>query len=252
MIAKLETNVIRGNSLRRISRQMNTNNLFKKLGALIFYIIALAILVFTGYIVIVADYNTDVMKYLLLLSFGYVISIFIGKQFHKWMANETKEQIGAVRLGLLGYFTYYAVLLYFFLFKGGPTWEYDSWSDYMKDNTNLVPFKTIFNYINDLISHNINVGIVLQNLLGNLILFMPMALFVILLLPKGISKLKKYVGFILLIVAVELIQGITKTGFCDIDDLILNTVGFIVADVCLSYILNKLRTHSDRFKNFSY
>jgi glycopeptide antibiotics resistance protein len=231
---------------------MNANNLFKKLGALIFYIIALAILVFTGYIVIVADYNTDVMKYLLLLGFGYIVSIFIGKQFHKWMATETKEQIRAVRLGLLSYFIYYIVLLYFFLFKGGPTWEYDSWSDYMKDNTNLVPFKTIINYINELISHNINVGTVLQNLLGNLILFMPMALFAILLLPKGTSKLKKYVAFVLLIVAIELIQGITKTGFCDIDDLLLNAIGFIVADVSLTYILNKLRTRSDKFKNYSY
>lgn len=231
---------------------MNTNNLFKKLGALIFYIIALAILVFTGYIVIVADYNTEVMKYLLLLGLGYIVSIFVGKKFHKLLATETKEQIRAVRLGLLSYFTYYIVLLYFFLFKGGPTWEYDSWSDYMKDNTNLVPFKTIINYINELISHNINVGTVLQNLLGNLILFMPMALFAILLLPKGTSKLKKYVGFVLLIVAVELIQGITRTGFCDIDDVMLNTIGFIVADVCLSYILNKLRTHSDGFKNFSH
>ncbi|MGG0824032.1 VanZ family protein [Paenibacillus turicensis] len=231
---------------------MNTKNLFKKLGALIFYIIALAILVFTGYIVIVADYNTEVMKYLLLLGLGYIVSIFVGKQFHKLLATETKEQIGVVRLGLLSYFTYYIVLLYFFLFKGGPTWEYNSWSDYMKDNTNLVPFKTIINYINDLISHNINVGTVLQNLLGNFVLFMPMALFAILLLPKGISKLKKYAGFILLIVAVELIQGITRTGFCDIDDLILNSVGFIVADVSLTYILNKLRTHSDRFKSFSH
>jgi glycopeptide antibiotics resistance protein len=231
---------------------MNTNNLFKKLGTLIFYFIALAILVFAGYIVIMANYNTDVLKYLLLLGLGYIVSIFIGKQFHKSMATETKEQIRAARLGLLSYFTYYIVLLYFFLFKGGPTWEYDSWSDYMKDNTNLVPFKTIVNYINELLNHNINISIVVQNLLGNLILFMPMVLFAILLLPKETSKLKKYVGFILLIVAVELIQGITRTGFCDIDDLILNTVGFIVADVCLSYILNKRRTHSDRFKKISH
>lgn len=72
---------------------MNTNNLFKKLGTLIFYIIALAILIFTGYIVMVADYNTDVMKYLLLLGFGYIVSVFVGKLFHKSMATETKEQI---------------------------------------------------------------------------------------------------------------------------------------------------------------
>jgi glycopeptide antibiotics resistance protein len=81
---------------------------------------------------------------------------------------------------------------------------------------------------------------------------MPMALFAILLLPKGTSKLKKYVAFVLLIVAIELIQGITKTGFCDIDDLLLNAIGFIVADVSLTYILNKLRTRSDKFKNYSY
>ena len=66
------------------------------------------------------------------------------------------------------------------------------------------------------------------NLLGNVILFIPLGIF----LPMLAEKLRKFRKTLLcaagLITAVELAQVLTLLGRCDIDDLILNLLGAAV------------------------
>jgi len=94
--------------------------------------------------------------------------------------------------------------------------------------TNFVPLETIRLYIRCLIYDFIGVGIPFDNLMGNILMFMPMALF----LPCLFPSMRKFWRFILLmtavLVAVEALQFVLCCGSCDIDDVILNLAGTLL------------------------
>lgn len=94
---------------------------------------------------------------------------------------------------------------------------------------NLEPLKTIRNYIRAYDRGRIRGTIVAINLLGNLAAFAPMGI----LLPALFRPMRNFFYFFVSIVAmvscVEVIQILTLTGSCDIDDLILNTTGALAA-----------------------
>ena len=94
--------------------------------------------------------------------------------------------------------------------------------------TNFVPFETIRLYIRCLIYDFIGVGIPFDNLMGNVLLFMPMALF----LPCLFPSMRKFWRFLVLVVAllvaVEALQFVLCCGSCDIDDVILNLAGTLL------------------------
>ncbi|MFA0816681.1 MAG: VanZ family protein [Anaerofustis sp.] len=102
------------------------------------------------------------------------------------------------------------------------------YSDYNIRNLNLVPFKTIFLYINGTIHGDLLFSQLVLNLFGNLIAMTPLAL----LLPSLFPSLRKPLHFFLfmtvLISCLELMQYLLKTGVCDIDDLILNLSGVCI------------------------
>ncbi|MBR5090906.1 MAG: VanZ family protein [Ruminiclostridium sp.] len=87
-----------------------------------------------------------------------------------------------------------------------------------------VPFRTIVEFIGRL--ENFTIGdLAYRNLVGNVVLFVPIGVFLPVLFPK-----QRRFGMFLLttaltITAVELTQLFTLLGTCDIDDLILNTAG---------------------------
>ena len=99
---------------------------------------------------------------------------------------------------------------------------------------NLVPFRTISDYIQcmDPISiHSIH-DYAFQNLAGNVLLFLPMGVF----LPYFSEKQRKFSKFFIMsfltIVCVEILQLMTLLGACDIDDVILNLTG-----ACIGFVL---------------
>lgn len=103
----------------------------------------------------------------------------------------------------------------------------DSYAAYLQTNTNFVPFATVKLYIS-LLQRTTDPYLFRHaciNLLGNVILFIPLGM----LLPRIFPKLRSVWRLLLLvtavIVAVELLQFITFLGSCDIDDLILNVFG---------------------------
>jgi glycopeptide antibiotics resistance protein len=89
---------------------------------------------------------------------------------------------------------------------------------------NLVPFKTIFGYIKS-IDAGFNKRIVYDNIIGNLILFMPLGFY----LPmffKSMRKTNIFLPFIIVfLLGVECLQLLTTVGSFDVDDLILNFLG---------------------------
>ena len=105
-------------------------------------------------------------------------------------------------------------------------------------NYNLIPFKTVFNFIKSY--NSLNFDIWFFNLFGNVIAFMPFGF----LLPSTFRKESKtkYVvlsGFLLSLL-IETLQIITRLGSFDIDDLILNSLGVYIGWLCYRVILRIL------------
>jgi len=103
------------------------------------------------------------------------------------------------------------------------------WRIWMEYNTNFIPFHSIGEYINNFIHHSMNYDIILDNLFGNLILFMPMAVF----LPCLFSRMYKWRYLVpvmaIIIIAVEAVQLVFQLGSMDVDDFILNFSGAMLA-----------------------
>lgn len=142
---------------------------------------------------------------------------------------------------LWAFFGVYCVIMCYLLFVrpayniGKPYWEQ------VKMNINLIPFKTIQEYMNLLIYRR-NVHLIYNafiNLFGNIATFIPLGFF----LPcfwKKLRSLRKLLfcsGKVILII--ELIQLFTLRGCCDIDDLILNLLG-----VFLGFLLFQGLSHT--------
>ena len=79
------------------------------------------------------------------------------------------------------------------------------------------------------------------NLAGNVIMFVPLGVF----LPVIWKRLRSFWWFLLtsasLILLVEVLQYVTGLGSCDIDDLILNLPGTMLGWLCHPLFLKKQR-----------
>jgi len=133
-------------------------------------------------------------------------------------------------------FAIYGVMMLVMLFaRPLPNTDMPYW-ECVKTHFNPVPFDTII-YFFRILQYDLSWGVyyqVLANLIGNVVLFIPLGFF----LP-GIRKVKhgffKTMGIAaLIIIAVELLQMFTLLGYCDIDDLILNLAG-----VAIGYAMRK-------------
>ncbi len=134
---------------------------------------------------------------------------------------------------------YIIILAKFILFKtviGGVHYNY--YIDYhfridISNNlkmANFIPFKSIYHSIfnNDTLEYK------LQNLLGNIIGFMPVGFLVPLLFPLFRSlKLILFISFFTSLLF-ETVQLIFVLGTFDVDDLILNSLGGILGYLTLS------------------
>ena len=123
-------------------------------------------------------------------------------------------------------FAVYCALMLWLLFDrpgyvvGVPYWEQ------IRAHLNLVPFRTLklFSGLLDSV-HPEYVRAAVINLGGNILMFIPLGIF----LPRVLSRITSLPRVLLitamLITAVEILQLFTLVGSCDIDDLILNVIG---------------------------
>jgi glycopeptide antibiotics resistance protein len=151
--------------------------------------------------------------------------------------------------GVILFVIYGALMLYLLFIRNRTSLESSEYWLQVRENCNLTPFHTIRDYWHVLTnkayylekwqSYDVylrNVRHAVINLVGNVVMFVPLGYF----LPKLSRKNRSFLGTFLvsagLILAVEVMQLLTLLGSCDVDDLILNLVG-----VTLGFALWKLR-----------
>jgi len=133
-------------------------------------------------------------------------------------------------------FLIYICVLYFVLFsrRGGTGFSMPT-MQYLRFNANFIPFKTIWTYLNMLTDGGVFTKIAIENLAGNLFLFLPLGFY----FPFLMQKMKRLGFFMIsvagLIIAVEVMQGLTRLGSIDVDDLILNLSGALIGFVLCNH-----------------
>lgn len=130
------------------------------------------------------------------------------------------------------FIVYCIVLIYILFFIGYRTENQFNFAVFSKEHfemPNIIPFKTICSYLERVYNSTININIVVTNLFGNLLMFVPMGMSLPALFNEKFNKLWKVIFFVItLVIIIEITQFITFTGSADIDDLILNTIGAII------------------------
>ncbi len=132
----------------------------------------------------------------------------------------------------------YTVLMLWLLF--GQRLGYAFGGTYLESlaaNINIVPLKTVSQYVRvfatDASYGELRHAVI--NLVGNVIMFVPLGLLLPCVVRKMRGFLRHFVYCAVVIIFIELIQLFTLLGSLDIDDLILNligtTVGYLVFKV---------------------
>lgn len=100
---------------------------------------------------------------------------------------------------------------------------------YVSYFVNLIPFRSIYNvYIVGFIKGYVHIHYTALNLLGNILVLMPLAFF----LPLFFKRQRKWHVFLITAIVsvafIELMQFLLMVGSCDVDDLILNAGGAMI------------------------
>lgn len=128
-------------------------------------------------------------------------------------------------------FLVYALIMLWLLFGRSSGWtEGLTYREMLQQNMNLTPLLTIKNYWY-VVRSGSNPALVrhcIINLVGNVVLFIPLGF----LLPRIWPKLRNFFLFLLtctaMILTVEALQLFTLLGSFDIDDVILNLAGMFL------------------------
>lgn len=208
--------------------------------SIIMYVVAILILLFYA----IASFKIEMVEFfrLILLCTSCLFLYFGGLLLSKYLGNNKP-----MKINLYIFFMLYLILLITLtLFDsswGRNGFAIKDFKVYIKQSVNLVPFKTIINYIKEFNSMY-STRQIMFNLLGNICAFMPMALFLPLLFKKQ-SKFKNFIiTMVIIILGIESLQLITTSGRFDIDDLILNLFGAVIM-----YLLLNIKSVNDLINN---
>lgn len=120
---------------------------------------------------------------------------------------------------------YCAVMLWLLFDRSGSIEGVEYWEQ-VQQSLNLVPLHTILQYVRLLSSsREILVQLAVINLVGNVVMFIPLGFFLPRVFPKLRRLWKTLLATGLSISLIEIVQLFTLLGSCDIDDLILNLIG---------------------------
>lgn len=105
--------------------------------------------------------------------------------------------------------------------EGIPYWQQ------VRQYVNLQPFHTIRLYLRMLFhpSLQVHTSLAWYNLLGNILMFLPMGALVPMVFPRFRSFFRTMALALGFIILVEIVQVLLLAGSCDIDDVILNLLG---------------------------
>jgi glycopeptide antibiotics resistance protein/DNA-binding XRE family transcriptional regulator len=194
-----------------INKKGKYNMLFKL--SIICYIIS--ILTFLTYLRF--DYNTNIsINYFIRLIFVIVASIFIIIGNYIYSNNyidKISDKKKSIKISNSIIFIYYSTLLFNMTIFA----RFTNIHSY-----NLIPFKSIY----DIVTSN-NMYFILINILGNLLVFMPIEYFMIELFNVVNFKKTLLINFLIVFIC-EIIQYIFKIGVFDVDDIILCFSGMML------------------------
>ncbi len=145
----------------------------------------------------------------------------------------------------------YAVLaFYIILFLSIVVFKYVSPLELFNGNRiifrgmNLLPFRTIKGYLTG--TFYVSQSVVLKNVLGNIVLFVPLGIY--LQLFKKDKKILPSIFWVFGIsTSVEIIQFVLAIGSADVDDILLNCTGGIIG-ILFYKILNAMIKNDDRIR----
>ena len=219
----------------------------KKISSIIFYIIAILFLGVYGLAEINKHLYLSEFGRLFLLCGSCVFLYFGGLLLSKYRKDNKPMKINLwIFFGL--YLLLFITLTLFDQFWGrnGLTivnWSKEMFDVYIHNSLNIIPFKTIIEYIGAFDSL-LDTRTVMFNLLGNIVACMPFAFFLPLLFKKQNSFKKFALTMIIIVLVIELLQFITLSGSCDIDDVILNVSGALIM-----YAVLKIKSVNNLIKN---
>ena len=156
------------------------------------------------------------------------------------------------------FFVYFLFLLLLTIFKGGRIEFSNQFNSFMYREhgllgiINVVPIKET---INTFMHSETGMRNSLRNLIGNILVFMPLGFFIPLLFDK-FNNLKKVLKVgCLSSLAIELSQLFVGGNVCDIDDVIYNTLGALAGFICyktFETIIKKvnLKNKLDKIRDF--
>lgn len=175
-----------------------------------------------------------------MITYGLIYKIIIVLIFTPFIISNIKRKKGIYYNIVLIGFMVYTVLLVGILFF--PI-IYDKNIFFYSDSiefVNLIPFKTI----KETIMTN-NPSLIINQILGNIIIFIPMGFSLPILLTKVKSLSRYFIMIPLISIFIESVQllidltVIKSYRYCDIDDIILNTLGGILG-IFIFLCANKL------------
>lgn len=219
----------------------------KKISSIIFYIIAVLFLGVYGLAEITKHFHLSEFGRLSLLC-GSCFFLYIGGFIISKYRNDNKS----MKINLWIFFGLYLLLFITltlfdqFWGRNGLTivnWSKELFNRYINDSFNIIPFKTIIEYIGAFDSL-LDTRTVMFNLLGNMVACMPFAFFLPLLFKKQNSFKRFTITMFAIVLLVELLQFVTLSGSCDIDDVILNVSGALIM-----YAILKIKSVNNLIKN---
>ena len=150
--------------------------------------------------------------------------------------SSTKEKV--LYYCIYGLFTLYLIfLLRITLFKQASIYNLFASIGASERSVSIIPFKSIF----EMISSSVSIMRILENVIGNIVIFIPLGLILPIILKRESGNV--ILGGIIFSASIEIIQFIFGLGSTDIDDLIFNTLGTIIG--YLLFIAMKKKSKSN-------
>lgn len=205
------------------------NKIYKALSILL-YIVSIIIVLFCIKIRITPGMYLNIKLRLILLTIVclllYINNFILIKKLNY---NKKILKINIILIFLVYIFTIFNLTLLDERFGRGELtiakWDSELLQNYIKTSFNIIPFNTIKLFTNGYIRGYVSTTNFLINIIGNFVAFMPFGIF----LPLLFKKMNKYYKFliimIIIVATIEILQFLTLSGSCDIDDLILNIMG---------------------------
>lgn len=203
------------------------------------------IAIFIVLVFLVFDLLPNIMINTKIKLFAYIFAIFLVyidmKIKNRKFQNIDKDE--NTKKGLLLIFIIYSILIATLLFLDN-NYRLNMWNNiklFSKEHfeyySQVVPFRTILDYIVRYTNHSINTSIILTNIIGNIIVFAPYGILLPIIFKNKFNNLINFTILMFTIVfVVECTQFILMKGSFDVDDIILNILGSTI-----TFTLMKIR-----------